>query len=46
MTEVVKEIIPGYKKDKLPERYNESLLKKAQLTLKETKAVLKTLNLT
>ena len=43
--EIVNDTIPSYKIDKLSERYNESLLKKTELTLKENDAVMKKLNL-
>ena len=45
ITEVINDTIPSYKIDNLSERYNESLLKKTELTLKENKNVMKTLNL-
>ena len=45
ITEIINDTIPTYHIDNLPERYNESLLKKTELTLKENKAVMKTLNL-
>ena len=35
ITEIIKDTIPSYKIDNLPERYNESLLKKTDLTMKE-----------
>ena len=34
ITEIIKDTMPSYKKDKLKERYNESLLKKTELTIK------------
>ena len=37
MTEDINDTIPSYKNDNLPERYNESLLKKTDLTMKEKK---------
>ena len=43
--EIINETIPSYKIDNLKERYNESLLKKTELTLKENKDVMKKLNL-
>ena len=46
ITVVLTDTIPYYKIDNLPERYNESLLKKSELTLKENKAVMKKLNIT
>ena len=45
ITEIINDTIPTYKIDNLPERYNESLLKKTNLTLKENNAVMKKLNL-
>ena len=41
ITEIVNDTIPSYKINNLPERYNESLLKKTDLTLKETVSVMK-----
>ena len=43
ITENINDTIPSYKIDPLPERYNESLLKKTDLTMKENKNVLKEL---
>ena len=45
ITEIVNDTIPSYKIDNLSERYNESLLKKTDLTLKENNSVMKKLNL-
>ena len=45
ITEIVNDTIPAYKIDNLSERYNESLLKKTDLTLKENNSVMKILNL-
>ena len=45
ITEIINDTIPSYKIDNLPERYNESLLKKTDLTLKENESVMKKLNL-
>ena len=45
ITEIINETIPSYKIDNLKERYNEALLKKTELTLKENIAVMKNLNL-
>ena len=45
ITEIINDTIPSYKIDNLPERYNESLLKKTDLTMKENDNVLKKLNL-
>ena len=46
ITETINDSIPNYKIDNLPERYNESLLKMSELTLKEDKDVMKKLNIT
>ena len=43
ITEIINETIPSYKIDNLKERYNEALLKKTELTLKENNAVMKKL---
>ena len=45
ITEVTNDTILSYKIDNLPERYNESLLRKTELTLKQNKDVMKALNL-
>ena len=45
ITEIINDTIPSYKIDNLKERYNELLLKKTELTLKENKDVMKKLNL-
>ena len=45
ITEIINDTIPSYKIDNLQERYNEALLKKTELTLKENKAVMKALKL-
>ena len=45
ITEIIKDTIPSYRLDNLPERYNESLLKKTELTLKENNSLMKKLNL-
>ena len=45
ITEIINDTIPSYKIDNLKERYNESLLKKTELTLKQNKDVMKALNL-
>ena len=45
ITEIVNDTIPSYKIDNLKERYNESLLKKTELTMKENSTVMKQLNL-
>ena len=41
--EIINDTIPAYKIDNLPERYNESLLKKTNLTMKENISVMKKL---
>ena len=45
ITEIINDTIPSYKINNLPERYNESLLKKTELTLKENKDVMKKLKI-
>ena len=45
ITEIINDTIPAYKIDNLKERYNESFLKKTNLTLKQNKNVMKALNL-
>ena len=45
ITEKINDTIPNYRPDNLKERYNESLLKKTDLTLKENNTVIKKLNL-
>ena len=45
ITEILNETIPSYKIGNLPERYNESLLKKTDLTMKENKDVMKKLKI-
>ena len=45
ITEIINDTIPSYRIDNLKERYNESLLKKTELTLKQNKDVMKKLNL-
>ena len=46
LTEIINDTIPSYRLDNLPERYNESLLKKTELTMKENNSVMKKLNIT
>ena len=41
ITEIINDTIPGYKIDNLKERYNEALLKKTELTMKENDNVMK-----
>ena len=45
ITEIIIDTIPSYRLDNLPERYNQSLLKKTELTLKGNKDVMKKLNI-
>ena len=46
ISETINDTIPAYKIDNSPERYNEALLKKTELTIKENKDVMKKLNIT
>ena len=46
ITESNNDTLTGYRIDNLPERYNEALLKKTQLSLQENISVMKKLNLT
>ena len=41
ITEIINDTIPSYHIDNLPERYNESLLKKTDLSMKENDNVMK-----
>ena len=45
ITEIINDTIPSYHIDNLKERYNESLLKKTELSMKENNSVMKKLNL-
>ena len=45
ITEIINDTIPSYHIDNLPERYNMSLLKKTELTMKENKDVMKKLKI-
>ena len=45
ITEIVSDTIASYKINNLPERYNELLLKKTDLTMKENNSVMKKLRL-
>ena len=45
ITEIINDTIPSYHIDNLKERYDESLLKKTELSLKENDNVMKKLNL-
>ena len=45
ITEIINDTIPSYRIDNLPERYNESLLKKTDLTMKKNDNVMKKLKI-
>ena len=45
ITKIFNDTIPKYRLDNLPDRYNEALFKKTELTLKENDSVKKKLNL-
>ena len=45
ITEIINDTIPTYHIDNLPERYNESLLKKTELTMKKNDNVMKKLKI-
>ena len=45
ITEIINDTIPSYKINNLKERYNESLLKKTELSLKQNKDVMKKLKI-
>ena len=45
ITVFINDTIPSYHIDNLPERYNEALMKKIELTFEENKDVMKALNL-
>ena len=45
ITEIFDDTMPRFKNDSLKERYNEVLLKKAELSLEDNKDVVKKLNL-
>ena len=45
VTEIINDTIPSYKIDNLKERYNESSLKKTELSMKENKDVMKKLKI-
>ena len=45
VTEIINDAIPSYRLDNLPERYNQSLLKKTDLRLKENNSVMKNLKI-
>ena len=46
ITEIIEDTIPSYRLNNLKERYNESLLKKTELSMKENNSVIKKLNIT
>ena len=46
ITELMIDTFPSYRLDNLPERYNEALLKKTELSMKENNSVMKKLNIT
>ena len=46
ITEIINDTLSSYKIDNLPERYNEALLKKTELTMTENNSVMKKLNIT
>ena len=46
ITEIIDDTIPSYRINYLPERYNEALLRKSQLTQEENDKVMLKLNLT
>ena len=45
ITEIINDTIPSYLIDNLPERYNESLLKKTELSLKQKRSCYESLEL-
>ena len=45
IAEIIIDTIPSYRINNLPERYNESLLKETEITLKENRDVMKKLNI-
>ena len=45
MTEVIRDTIPSYRCNFLPERYNENLSRPTEITLNENDQVLKKINL-
>ena len=45
ITEIINDTIPSYKIYNLTERYNESFLKKTELTIKENNSVMKKLKI-
>ena len=45
ITEIINDTMPSYRLNDLSERYNESLLKKTELSMKENNNVMKKLNI-
>ena len=45
ITEIINDTIPSYRLDNLKDRYNESILKKTELSMKENNSVMKKSNL-
>ena len=45
ITEIIKDTIPSYHIDNIPDRYNESLLKTTELTMKENKDFMKKISI-
>ena len=45
ITEIINDTVPSFKINNLSERYNESLLKKTELTVKENDNVMKKLRI-
>ena len=45
ISEIINDTIPSYRLDNLPERYNEILLKKTELSMKENKDVMNKINI-
>ena len=45
ITELINDTIPSYRLNNLPERYNEALLKKKELSLKEKRDLMKKLKI-
>ena len=45
VAEIINDTIPSYRLDNIPEIYNESLLKKTELSMKENDSVMKKINL-
>ena len=45
ITEIIIDTLPSYRIDNLPERYNEALLKRTELSMKEKKDVMEALKI-